>query len=717
MKKIYAIICLIMLGVLSCCTTVFAAGITELKVDNVTASGNDETIDVPIKISKNLGICGMTLTINYDEKLTLKEINSGEALTSLQMTKPKDIRLHPLKLLWDGIEADKSNGCIVNLKFYNPGIAGTYEIAISYTEGDITEGDLNPIDVAITNGKITLNLNNDEIPSDYDCVVSGHIGGTASCSQKAVCLKCGEAYGEFDNGKHIGDVEVKDDKEATCTEAGFTGDTYCKNCHAKLKNGEEISATGHLFLVYVDDNNATDDNMGTSTAVCEYGCGAMDTVDNKADDSRYDLCEKNGHKGGIATCVSKAECVICGDEYGELNPSYHVGDLVCKDNKETSCSENGYSGDMCCTSCDTVVKEGYIIGATGHNFVNYIPVGDGETVSLNAICDNGCGAVDIIASDYNCELSGHKGGMATCIKLAVCAICETEYGEPNSLNHGEAEIRYAVSANCLEKGYTGNVFCKECNEVIKTGVEVNPIGHSFTNYISNDDATDEAEGTKTAVCDHGCGMTDTVIDVGSKKENPEKRAIQLAKMEKRISTKDTIGIYAGGGSNKPWIAIPDTYEGEDKEEYFVTVFKGSKTELDFKDDVKIENFGGVKVKCPNGKRPVVIAKGDGRIEASMSSGRIVTIHFRVESPKAQKAAKTIIQGGEEIVLNVKDLFGTNMDTGVLSLVKEKIPGQSRIDKDTNKLIVNPVLPDTIKVRYEIRDKKFNITIKITKPKK
>lgn len=35
------------------------------------------------------------------------------------------------------------------------------------------------------------------------------------------------------------------------------------------------------------------------------------------------------------------------------------------------------------------------------------------------------------------------------------------------------------------------------------------VEHSFTNYVYNKDATTEADGTETAICDHGCGATDT----------------------------------------------------------------------------------------------------------------------------------------------------------------------------------------------------------------
>ena len=37
---------------------------------------------------------------------------------------------------------------------------------------------------------------------------------------------------------HTGGTEIKDTKTPTCTESGYTGDTYCKDCGAKLSSGE-----------------------------------------------------------------------------------------------------------------------------------------------------------------------------------------------------------------------------------------------------------------------------------------------------------------------------------------------------------------------------------------------------------------------------------------------------------------------------------------------
>ncbi|MBE6341721.1 MAG: hypothetical protein E7069_13495 [Bacteroidales bacterium] len=56
------------------------------------------------------------------------------------------------------------------------------------------------------------------------------------------------------------------------------------------------------------------------------------------------------------------------------------------------------------------------------------------------------------------------------------------------------------------------------NYEVVTGIElsVTKTGHSFTNYVYNNDATELADGTETAVCDHGCGATDTRTAEGTK---------------------------------------------------------------------------------------------------------------------------------------------------------------------------------------------------------
>ena len=72
----------------------------------------------------------------------------------------------------------------------------------------------------------------------------GHAGGTATCKTKAVCATCGESYGNLNSENHEGETELRDAKEATSSEAGYTGDTYCKACNTKIADGTVIDATG-----------------------------------------------------------------------------------------------------------------------------------------------------------------------------------------------------------------------------------------------------------------------------------------------------------------------------------------------------------------------------------------------------------------------------------------------------------------------------------------
>lgn len=71
-----------------------------------------------------------------------------------------------------------------------------------------------------------------------------HTGGTATCTEKAVCAVCGEAYGTVDSNNH-GETETRNAVSATCTTAGYTGDTYCKDCGARLGSGTSIAKTSH----------------------------------------------------------------------------------------------------------------------------------------------------------------------------------------------------------------------------------------------------------------------------------------------------------------------------------------------------------------------------------------------------------------------------------------------------------------------------------------
>ena len=87
--------------------------------------------------------------------------------------------------------------------------------------------------------------NHDHICDLCGETISAHTGGTATCKDKAVCEICGEEYGELNPENHTGGTHIEHEKAATCTEKGYTGDTYCNGCNAKISDGSEIPTKPH----------------------------------------------------------------------------------------------------------------------------------------------------------------------------------------------------------------------------------------------------------------------------------------------------------------------------------------------------------------------------------------------------------------------------------------------------------------------------------------
>ena len=63
-------------------------------------------------------------------------------------------------------------------------------------------------------------------------------------------------------------TELRGAKEPTCTEPGYTGDTYCKDCNDKIADGEVIPALGHAWDKGVITTAPTCENAGVRTLTC-----------------------------------------------------------------------------------------------------------------------------------------------------------------------------------------------------------------------------------------------------------------------------------------------------------------------------------------------------------------------------------------------------------------------------------------------------------------
>ena len=66
-------------------------------------------------------------------------------------------------------------------------------------------------------------------------------------------------------------TEKRNQREATCKEEGYTGDTYCTGCDKLLETGEELAALGHDYLASVTKQPTTTEE-GIRTYTCTR-CG------------------------------------------------------------------------------------------------------------------------------------------------------------------------------------------------------------------------------------------------------------------------------------------------------------------------------------------------------------------------------------------------------------------------------------------------------------
>ncbi len=73
-------------------------------------------------------------------------------------------------------------------------------------------------------------------------------------------------------------TEVKNAKDATCTEKGYTGDTYCKDCGVKLADGTEIAMTDHKW----DSGKVTKEPTETAEGVKTYTCSVCGRTKTEA---------------------------------------------------------------------------------------------------------------------------------------------------------------------------------------------------------------------------------------------------------------------------------------------------------------------------------------------------------------------------------------------------------------------------------------------------
>ncbi len=387
-----------------------------------------------------------------------------------------------------------------------------------------------------------------------------HEGGTATCYAKAVCEICGTSYGETTAHDMTG---IKIETYPTCAKEG-TLKYYCKNdgCTHFVTDSIEIDAEKHDWVNGTREETIkpTCKTEGVITITCANGCGKTTTELKPVVADAHVLgewvetpatCVKAGEK--VRACTEK-DCTYKETEVIEINKDAHDMTGEWEVLKEVTCVTDGEKELKCKNEgCTHKVTEVVKADGESHNLSGLrITIEPKCTVAgeIAKLCQNeGCSYKE--ASPLEPDGTTHDPAEeftvvpATCIsageKYKKCqnpdctAKLESEELPLDVESHVNTEIINAKEPTCLEEGYTGDTFCKDCEKTIASGVVVDATGHTASEWIVDKEATFEEEGAQHKEC--------TVC----------KEELQKAVIEKRSLDAPVVKIEnAGNGIKVTW---------------------------------------------------------------------------------------------------------------------------------------------------------------------
>ena len=355
-----------------------------------------------------------------------------------------------------------------------------------------------------------------------------HTGGTATCTERAVCEVCNEPYGEL--AAHTGG-------KATCTERAVcevcnqpygeppahTGSTEFPTCTTgKIceKCGVEYGILGHAWYWWGEWISA---GNGTHTRRCTR-CNTVETAD----------CI-----GGTATCTAKAVCVKCGKPYGDLAPhqlktfkrpatcrqegleytrctaegcNYRTPDIITPKQhdlkkaqeftRKPTCTKPGWNSYYLCRDC--AYSETDWIDKLGHDPILHeakAPTCTEKGWNAYETCSRCNHTTYTELPALNHDLEQHDAKAPTCTEIGwdayeTCSRCNhTTRTELPALNH-DLEQHAAKAPTCTEIGWDAYDTCSRCDYT--TYVELPALNHDYQAVTV--DPTCEADGYTVFTC-------------------------------------------------------------------------------------------------------------------------------------------------------------------------------------------------------------------------
>ena len=377
-------------------------------------------------------------------------------------------------------------------------------------------------------------------------------------------------------------TELRNVKQATCAHAGYTGDTYCKDCNTKLSSGKTIAKKAHTWDAGKITKKATCTVNGTKTYTCT-SCKATKTSRIAATGHTKELrnvktatCAHAGYTGdtyckkcnkklatgktipqkahtwnkGVvttaATCTKKGvrtyTCTVCkGTRKAAIAATGHRNKVL-KNARRATCAKAGYTGDTYCKDCNAKLSSGKTIAKKAHTW-------DAGKVTKKATCTvKG-------TKTYTCKIckatktssiaaTGHRHTELRNVKKATCGQegytgdtyckdCKAKVSLGKVIAktpHKNKIVKFAKESTCKSEGYTGDIFCYDCGSLIEEGAVIDKLEHIWDSGKITVQPTAAKTGVRTYTCEN-CGATKkTTIPV-------------LNLVGKTVQDKTTNGVY------------------------------------------------------------------------------------------------------------------------------------------------------------------------------
>ena len=354
---------------------------------------------------------------------------------------------------------------------------------------------------------------------------SEHTWDNGKVTKEATCIEMGEKTytcttcqkTRTESIAKTGHTEVKDAAvAATCESEGKTEGSHCSVCGTVITEQESIPATGHSW----DNGKVTKEATCTEAGEKTYTCTTCQKT-------RTESIAKTGHTevkdAAVAeTCESEGKtegshCSVCGTVIKAQEPipatghSWDNGKIT----KEATCTAEGEK-IYTCTTCQKTRTES--IAKTGHTEVKDAAIAatcesEGKTEGSHcSVCNIVIKKQEIIPAAGHSWDNGKITKEATCTengeKVYTCTTCQKTKVEVIASTGHSKITKFVKNATCETEGYTGDIYCNNCGELLEEGKVTEKLPHTWKETQTVQEATCTEAGEKIYTCTT-CNRTKT----------------------------------------------------------------------------------------------------------------------------------------------------------------------------------------------------------------